>query len=101
MGLRCEYEAPGLAGKGGPSVFDKKSGVRLQLTDDEQAALQPLITRMSNGSTPFEVAIAFDGMVEALYKRRLGYCFEWDRLASRTAADWDAWLHRTLRPLRW
>src|SRR4029079_8122813 len=100
MGLRCEYEAVGVAEKVGPSVFDKKSGVRLQLTEDEQAALQPLITRMSNRSTSFEVAIAFDGMVEALYKRRLGYCFEWDRLVSRTAREWDAWFLDKLRPLR-
>jgi hypothetical protein len=27
--------------------------------------------------------------------------FEWDRLASRTATDWDAWLRSRLRPLRW
>ena len=40
-------------------------------------------------------------MAEALYKRRLGYCFEWDRLASRTATEWDTWLRERLRPLRW
>ena len=39
------------------------------------------------GSTPFEVAIAFDLMGDALYDRRLGYGFEWDRLASRTATN--------------
>jgi hypothetical protein len=56
---------------------------------------------MSNGNTPFEVAIAFDVMVEALYNRRLGYGFEWDRLARRTAAEWDAWMKARLRSLRW
>ena len=56
--------------------------------------------RMSNGSRPSEVAIAFDLMAE-LYNRRLGYGFEWDRLASRTSTDWDAWLNGRLRPLRW
>ena len=115
MGLRCEYEALGFADKARPairaplhwrsqvrpSVFDKESGVRLQLTEDEQAALEPLIARMSNGSTAFEVAIAFDLMVDALYDRRLGYSFEWDRLALRTATEWDAWLNARLRPLRW
>jgi hypothetical protein len=104
MGLRCEYEAPGFteeAGEDCPCVFDKQSGVRLQLTADEQASLEPLIARMSDGNTPFEVSIAFDLMAEALYKRRLGYCFEWDRLASRTATEWDAWLRSRVRPLRW
>jgi hypothetical protein len=104
MGLRCEYEAPEVAEEtwdDRPCVFDKRSGVRLQLTADEQAALEPLIARMSNGNTPFEVSIAFDLMAEALYKRRLGYCFEWDRLASRTATEWDTWLRERLRPLRW
>ena len=109
MGLRCEYEAPEFAEQAPlhlrsrvcPSVFDKISGVRLQLTEDEQAALEPLIARMSNGSTPLEVSIAFDLMADALFNRRLGYSFEWDRLASRTAAEWDAWLNGRLRPLRW
>ena len=115
MGLRWEYEALGCAEnarlgiKGRlhrrsqvrPSIFDKKSGARLQLTEDEQAALEPLIGRMSNGSTPTEVAIAFDLMADALYNRRLGYGFEWTRLANRTATQWGAWLNSRLRPLRW
>jgi len=109
MVLRCEYEAHGPADQAHlgtespvrPCVFDKRSGVRLQLTEDEQAVLEPLIARMSNGNTPFEVAIAFDVMVEALYNRRLGYGCEWDRLARRTAAEWDAWMKARLRSLRW
>ena len=104
MGLRCEYEAPEAAENARevrPCVFDKQSGARLQLTEDEHAALAPLIARMSNGNTPSEVSIAFDLMAEALYKRRLGYCFEWDRLATRTATEWDAWLRGRVRPLRW
>ena len=114
MSLRWEYEARGFTEDARlgveapphlrparPRIFDKKDGVRLQLTDDEQAALEPLIGRMSNGSTPTEVAIAFDLMADALYNRRLGYGFEWDRLASRTTSDWDAWLKGRLRPLRW
>ena len=116
MSLRWEYEALGCAEdarlglKGGlhwrrsrvrPSIFDKTSGARLQLTEDEQAALEPLVGRMSNGSTPTVVAIAFDLMADALYNRRLGYGFEWDRLANRTTSEWDAWLNCRLRPLRW
>jgi hypothetical protein len=115
MGRRCEYEVLGFAEKARlavkaplrwrsqarPCVFDKQSGVRLQLTEDEQAALEPLIAHMRNGSTPFEVSIAFDLVAEALYKRRLGYSFDWDRLARRTATEWDAWLQGGLRLLRW
>ena len=115
MSLRWEYEArgfteearlgveapPNLHSRARPCIFDKKDGVRLQLTEREQTALEPLIGRMSNGSTPTEVAIAFDIMADALYNRRLGYGFEWDRLASRTATEWDAWLKGRLRPLRW
>ena len=115
MSLHWEYEARGFTeeprlstkallhwrSRARPHIVDKKSGVRLQLTDDEQVALEPLIGRMSNGSTPSEVAIAFDLMADALYNRRLGYCFEWDRLAKRTTSEWDAWLNGRLRPLRW
>jgi hypothetical protein len=115
MGSRFEYEASEFAERAGfsirasrrrrsqlsPSVFDKRSGVRLQLTEDEQSALKPLVLRMRSGSTPFEVDIAFDLMADALYNRRLGYGFEWDRLASRSPTEWDAWLRGRLRPLRW
>ena len=114
MSLRWEYEARGFTEKARlsisplhwrsrarPCIFDKKSGVRLQLTEEEEAALKPLICRMSNGSTPSEVAIAFDLMADALYNRRLGYGFEWGRLANRTLSEWDAWLNGRLRPLRW
>jgi hypothetical protein len=116
MSLRWEYEVLQISGnarlgiksrlhgrrpQARPCIFDKKSGVRLQLTEDEQGALKPLIARMSNGSTVFEVAIAFDQMADALYNRRLGYGFEWDRLANRTVTEWDAWLTGRLRPLRW
>jgi hypothetical protein len=92
---RFDYEALG------SRVLDKKTGVRLELTGDEQAVLEPLISRMRNGSTPFDVAVAFDQMAEALYKRRLGYCFEWDGLARRTPAEWHLWLSGGLRRLRW
>ena len=115
MGSRWEYEALGSVEKAPvgskarllwrsavrPCIFDKKSGVRLKLTEEEEAALEPLIGRMSNGSTPTEFAIAFDLMADALYNRRLGYGFEWDRLANRTTSEWDAWLNGRLRPLRW
>jgi hypothetical protein len=107
MRSRFEYEAPGLLKKAAltikaphrwrsrvrPWVFDKKSGVRFQLAKDEHAALKPLTSRMQNGSTPLEVAVAFD--------HRRGYCFEWNRLAKRTPSDWDSWLGGSLRRLRW
>jgi hypothetical protein len=94
---RFEYEAPGLIKKAAltikaphrwrsrvrPWVFDKRSGVRFQLAKDEHAALKPLTSRMRNGSTPLEVAVAFDHAADALMDRRRGYCFEWNRLAKR------------------
>ena len=115
MSLRWEYQALGFAENvhgGGkarlpwrspprPWIFDKKSGARLQLTEEEEAALAPLIGRMRNGNIRTEVAIAFDLMADALYNRRLGYTFEWDRLVKRTTSEWDAWLNGKLRPLRW
>lgn len=114
MDSRFEYEILGRPEKAGAArsprrrhshpvfcVLDKKTGVRLNLTEEEQAAFDPLISRMTNGSTPFEVTIAFEEMAGALYQRRLGYCFEWDRLASRSLEEWNDWLSARLRPLRW
>jgi hypothetical protein len=84
-----------------PWVFDKKSGVRFQLSPDEHAALRPLTSRMKNGSTSLPVAVAFDYAADAIMNRRRGYCSEWNRLAERTPADWDRWLSGGLRRLRW
>ena len=70
-------------------MFDKRSGVRFQLAKDEQVVLQPLTSRLRNGSTPPEVAIAFDHLAHAMLERRRGYCFEWNRLAKQTAAEWN------------
>jgi hypothetical protein len=102
MRSRFEYEAPNLLKKAAltikaphrwrsrlrPWVFDKQSGVRFQLAADEDAALQPLTSRMRNGSTPPEVAAAFDDVAAAIMDRRRGYCFGWNRLAMRSTADW-------------
>jgi hypothetical protein len=115
MRSRFEYEVPGLLEKAAiaikaphrwrsrvrPWVFDKKTGVRFQLARDELPTLEPLTARIRNGSTPFEVAVAFDQVVEAILDRRRGYCFEWNRFAKRTPAEWDRWLSDGLRRLRW
>jgi len=84
-----------------PWVFDKKSGVRFQLSQDEHAALRPLTSRMRNGRMSLPVTVAFDQVAKAIMDRRRGYCFEWDRLAQRTPGDWDRWLSGSLRRLRW
>ena len=103
MCSRFEYEAPNLIKKAAltlkaphrwrsrlrPWVFDKKSGVRFQLAEDEDAALRPLTSRMKNGGTPSEVATAFDHVAAAIMDRRCGYCFEWNRLAKQTTAEWN------------
>jgi len=115
MRSRFEYEVPSFVQKAAatlkaphhwrshrrPWVFDKKSGVRFQLAEDEEATLRPLTRRIANGSTPIPIAIAFDCVASALLDRRRGYCFEWQRLAQRTSADWDSCLDAGLRRLRW
>jgi hypothetical protein len=82
-------------------VFDKKSGVRFQLAEDEHAALKPLTRRIRNGSTALPVAVAFEEVANAVMNRRRGYCLEWERLAKRMPSDWDSWLDEGLRRLRW
>jgi hypothetical protein len=82
-------------------VFDKKSGARFQMTEAEHTALKPLTSRLRDSDTRFDVATAFDGAAGALMHRRRGYCFEWNRLAQRTPADWDAWLGGSMQRLRW
>jgi hypothetical protein len=115
MRSRFEFEAPSLLKKVAltikaphqwrsrvrPWVFDKKSGVRFQLAKDEHVALRPLTSRLANGSTSLPVAVAFDQAAGAIMDRRRGYCFEWNRLAKRTPAEWDSWLSGGLRRLRW
>jgi hypothetical protein len=115
MRSRFEYEAPGLLKKAAlafkaphkwrsrvrPWVFDKKSGVRFQLAEDERTALMPLTSRIKNGSTSLEVTVAFDLVADAIMARRRGYCFEWNRLAERTSAEWESLLSGSLRRLRW
>jgi hypothetical protein len=101
MRSRFEHEAPGLLKKTAlalkaphkwrshvrPWVFDKMSGVRFQLAEDEHSALRPLTSRMRNGSTSLPVAVAFNEVAAAIMARRRGYCFEWNRLADRTSAE--------------
>jgi hypothetical protein len=103
MRSRFEYEAPNLLKKAAltlkaphrwrsrlrPWVFDKKSGVRFQLAEDEDAALRPLTLRIKNGGTPSGVTTAFDHVAAAIMDRRCGYCFEWNRLAKQTTTEWN------------
>ena len=115
MRSRFEYEAPSFLQKTAltlkaphrwrssvrPWVFDKKSGVRFQLAEDEETALRPVTRRMKNGDTTLPAVVAFDQVAEAMMERRRGYCFEWNRLARRTPAEWESWLDDGLRRLRW
>ena len=115
MHSRFEYEAPSLFKKAAltlkaphkwrsrvrPWVFDKRTGVRFQLDPAEHAAIRPLTSRIKNGSTSLEVAVAFDQVARAIMARRRGYCFEWNHLAERTSAEWESWLSGSLRRLRW
>ncbi len=115
MRSRFEYEVPSFLQKATltlkaphrwrssarPWVFDKRSGVRFQLAEDEETALRPVTRRLRNRGTALPVIVAFDQVAEAMMDRRRGYCFEWNRLARRTPAEWDSWLDDGLRRLRW
>jgi hypothetical protein len=115
MRSRFDYEAPSFLERatltikaplrwrshGRPWVFDNKTGVRFQLTRDEETALRPVTRRMTNGTTPIPIVVAFDHIASALLDRRLGYSCEWERLSRRTPADWDGCLDAGVRRLRW
>ncbi len=70
--------------KAGPWIFDNVTGVRLQLSDDEDAVLRQHAAPTVNGSAApqrSELDPAFDRLVLAIMERRRGYGFDWQRLA--------------------
>jgi len=75
-----------------PWVFDNESGARFQLARDEDAVVRRLSARMTKNTRPAELTAAFDRVARAIVQRRLGYGFEWTRLAKLTDGGWDAWL---------
>jgi hypothetical protein len=73
-------------------VFDNESGARFQLACDEDAVVRRLSVRMAKDTPPTELTAAFDHVAQAIVRRRLGYGFEWTRLAKLTDGGWDALL---------
>ncbi len=70
---------------------------------DERRSLVQLMEQQGEGTEDAHRLLGhlqhlLDDMIE--FRDRC-YGFEWDRLASRTTSEWDAWLNGRLRPLRW
>jgi hypothetical protein len=78
-----------------PWVFDNESGARFQLAGDEDAVVRRLSVRMAKGAPATQLTTAFDHVAQAIVQRRLGYGFEWTRLAKMTDGGWDALLGAT------
>jgi hypothetical protein len=105
--MRFKYEAPGLLRKAAitikaprmrhanvrPWIFDSHSGIRLQLTEEEEAVIQRLAACMAKRVPGPSLDEAFDYVADAIVRRRLGYGFDWRSLANWTAADWDGWIN--------
>ncbi len=69
--------------KAGPWIFDNVTGVRLQLSGDEDAVLRQHAAPTVNGSAPPKQSPldpAFDRLVLAIMEKRRGYGFDWHRL---------------------
>lgn len=91
MSTRFKYEAPNAflkaaltlttprrwRGRARPWIFDNKTGVRFQPSDDEDAVLNRL-------SGPADDS--FDSVVQAIMDKRRGYVSEWHRVSSSLPA---------------
>ena len=105
--MRFQYESPGFIEKAAirfqaphrwrsgvrPWVFDKVSGVRFQLAQEEQAVLDQLTACLAKRSPAPHLDAAFDYVADAMVKRRVGYVYEWESLTSWQPDDWDRWLN--------
>ena len=104
--MRFKYEAPSFLRKAAigiaaphrwrtnvrPWIFDSHSGIRLQLTQEEEAVIQLLAGCMAKRAPGPSLDAAFDYVADAIVRRRLGYGFDWRSLAKWTAEDWDGWI---------
>ncbi len=107
--MRFKYEAPSFFRKAAigfkaphrwrsgtrPWVFDNLSGVRFQLTQDEETVIRKLATAMAKRPPGPNLDAAFDYVAGVIARKRLGYTFDWRRLSAWTAADWESWLSAT------
>lgn len=107
--MRFKYEAPSLLRKAAiglkaphrwrsgtrPWVFDNLSGIRFQLTQDEETVIRKLAAAMAKRPPGPGLDAAFDYVAGVIARKRLGYAFDWRRVSAWTAADWEGWLSAT------
>jgi hypothetical protein len=107
--MRFKYETPSLFRKAAigfkaphrwrtgtrPWVFDNLSGVRFQLTQDEETVIRKLAMAMDKRTPAPSQDAAFDYVAGAIARKRLGYPFDWRRISAWTREDWDGWLVTT------
>lgn len=109
--MRFKYEAPSLLRKAAigfrtphrwrvgarPWVFDNLSGMRFQLTQDEETVIRNLAKAVERRRTVSSLDAAFDHVAGAIARKRLGYPFDWRRIAAWSCEDWEGWLDATGR----
>ena len=101
--MRFKYETPSLFRKAAigfkaphrwrtgmrPWVFDNLSGIRFQLTQDEETVIRKLALAMDKRTPAPSQDAAFDYVAGAIARKRLGYPFDWRRISAWTREDWD------------
>ncbi len=75
-----------------PWVFDNLSGIRFQLSQDEETVIRKLAASMGKRPPGPSLDTAFDYVAGAIARKRLGYPFDWRRISTWTSAGWDSWL---------
>jgi hypothetical protein len=104
--MRFKYEAPNILRKAAigfkaphrwrsgvrPWVFDNLSGIRFQLSQDEETVVRNLAAAMEKRAPGPKLDTAFDYVAGAIARKRLGYPFDWRRISAWTGEDWDGWL---------
>jgi len=107
--MRFKYEAPSILRKAAigfsaphrwrsgvrPWVFDNLSGIRFQLSQDEETVIRKLALAMEKWPPSAKLDVAFDYVAGAIARKRLGYPFDWRRISTWTPDDWKSWLSTT------
>lgn len=65
-----------------PWFIDTKCGTRFQLACDEEAVIERLNVRTPGKSEWPASPVTLDEVANAVFLRRLGYAFDWSRIAS-------------------
>ena len=107
--MRFKYESPSILRKAAigfsaphrwrsgmrPWVFDNLSGIRFQLSQDEETVIRKLAASTDKRPPGPGLDAAFDYVAGAIARKRLGYAFDWRRMSTWTSDDWDSWLVTT------